>query len=101
MAGTPAKERSVPWPDAATVGGCSDSPYVTAYRVWIHQKTVVACVALTKSHKSSSAMKSLGVRDVGLLQHAVALLADKVFRDVLLKGDLTGFLALGQGHPLA
>ena len=34
----------------------------------------------------------LGVRDVGLLQHAILVLADEEIRDVLLKGEFRGFL---------
>ena len=34
----------------------------------------------------------LGVRDVGLFQHAIPVLADEVIRDVLLKRQLRGFL---------
>ena len=39
----------------------------------------------------------LGVRDVGLFQHAILVLADEVIRDVLLKGQLRSFL-LPSGH---
>ena len=34
----------------------------------------------------------LGVRDVGLLQHGILVLADEVFRDVLLKCQFRGLL---------
>ena len=33
----------------------------------------------------------LGVRDVGLFQHAILVLADEVIRDVLLKGQFRSF----------
>ncbi len=36
----------------------------------------------------------LGVRDVGLFEHAILVLADEVIRDVLLKRQLRGFLVL-------
>ena len=36
----------------------------------------------------------LGVRDVGLFQHAILVLADEVIRDVLLKRQLRGFFFL-------
>ena len=34
----------------------------------------------------------LGVRDVRLFQHAIAVLADEEIRDMLLKGQLVGFV---------
>ena len=40
----------------------------------------------------------LGVRDVGLFEHAIAVLADEEVRDVLLKGQLRGFFASGHGQ---
>lgn len=43
----------------------------------------------------------LGVRDVGLFEHAVTVLADEKILDVLLKGQLGGFLSLGHGQSLA
>ena len=43
----------------------------------------------------------LGVRDVGLFEHAILVLADKELRDVLLKRQLRRFLALGHGQSLS
>ena len=39
----------------------------------------------------------LRVRELGLFEHAIAMLADKVIRDVLLKGQLRDFLSLRHG----
>ena len=41
----------------------------------------------------------LGVRDVGLFEHAITVLADEVIRDVLLKGQFGGLLARHAQSP--
>ena len=43
----------------------------------------------------------LGVRDIGLFEHAILVLAHQEIRDVLLKGKLRRFLALGHAQSLA
>ena len=43
----------------------------------------------------------LGVRDVGLFEHAILVLADEEIRDVLLKGQFRGLLLLRHGQSFA
>ena len=40
----------------------------------------------------------LAVRDVGLFEHTILVLANEVIRDVLLKGQLRGFFLLRHGQ---
>ena len=43
----------------------------------------------------------LGVRDVGLFEHAILVHADKEIRNVLLEGQLGGFFSLGHCQSFA
>lgn len=40
----------------------------------------------------------LGVRDVGLFEHAIPMFADEEVRDMLLERQFRGFLLPGHGH---